>query len=74
VSSQQRLVWREIACSSPAWSLERVNEELDHEITKAWDAVQDAYERYPDATWRDAAYVVALERLAEGIEARGLWP
>ncbi len=57
-----------------AWSLERVNEELDHEITKAWDAVQDAYERYPEATWRDAAYVVALERLADAIEARGLWP
>ena len=57
-----------------AWSLERVNEELDHEITKAWEAVRDAYERYPDATWRDAAYVVALERLADAIEARGLWP
>ena len=26
------------------------------------------------ATWRDAAYVVALERLSEVNEARGLWP
>ena len=57
-----------------AWSLERVNEELDAEMTKAWDAIRDAYERYPEATWRDAAYVVALERLAEAHEARGLWP
>ena len=57
-----------------AWSLERVNQELDDEMAKAWAAVRDAYEREPAATWRDAAYIVALERLSEAHEARGLWP
>ncbi len=27
-----------------------------------------------DVTWRDAAYIVALSRVAEAHEARGLWP
>ena len=57
-----------------SWSLERVNEELHAEMGKAWDAVREAYERHPDATWRDAAYAVALERLSKAHEARGLWP
>ena len=43
-------------------------------MEKAWDAVRDAYERTPEATWRDAAYLVALERLSAAHEARGLWP
>ena len=57
-----------------AWSLERVNQELNDEMAKAWAAVRDAYERAPAATWRDAAYIVALERLSEAHEAHGLWP
>lgn len=57
-----------------SWSLERVNSELNAEMERAWSAIRDAYERHPDATWRDAAYVVALERLSEAHEARGLWP
>ena len=56
------------------WSLERVNEELRAEMEKAWRAVRNAYERTPEATWRDAACVVALERLSAAHEARGLWP
>ena len=57
-----------------AWSRERVNVELHSEMAKAWDAVEAAYERNEDATWRDAAYVVAIERLSRAHEARGLWP
>ena len=57
-----------------AWSLERVDQELDDEMAKAWAAVRDAYERAPEATWRDAASIVALERLSAAHEARGLWP
>ena len=57
-----------------AWSLERVNQELDDEMAKVWAAIRDAYERVPAATWRDAAYIVALEQLSEAHEARGLWP
>ena len=56
-----------------AWSLERVREELETEMLAAWDAVRTEYEAR-DLTWRDAAYVVAISRLAEAHEYRGLWP
>ncbi|MFC6954966.1 glutamate dehydrogenase GdhB [Halorubellus litoreus] len=56
-----------------AWSLERVNEELDAEMQAAWEAVRTEYETR-DVTWRDAAYIVALSRIADAHEARGLWP
>ena len=56
-----------------AWSLERVNDELEAEMQAAWRAVKDEYENR-NVTWRDAAYIVALSRIAEAHEARGLWP
>jgi glutamate dehydrogenase (NAD(P)+) len=56
-----------------AWSLERVNDELEMEIEAAWRAVKTEFERR-DVTWRDAAYIVALSRIAEAHEVRGLWP
>ena len=56
-----------------SWSLKRVNDELDKEMRTAWDAVQTEFENR-DITWRDAAYVVALSRIAEAHDARGLWP
>ncbi len=56
-----------------AWSLERVNNELEVEMQAAWDAVRSEFEQR-DVTWRDAAYIVALSRIAEAHEARGLWP
>jgi len=56
-----------------SWSLERVNEELETEMVAAWNAVREAYETR-EVTWRDAAYVVALSRVATAHEARGLWP
>ena len=56
-----------------AWSLKEVNEELEAEMLTAWEDVRKAFDDH-DATWRDAAYIVALHRLAEAHEARGLWP
>jgi glutamate dehydrogenase (NAD(P)+) len=56
-----------------AWSLERVNEELESEMLSAWNAVRAAFETR-EGSWRDAAYVVALSRIAEAHETRGLWP
>ncbi|UHQ98085.1 Glu/Leu/Phe/Val dehydrogenase (plasmid) [Natrinema zhouii] len=56
-----------------AWSLERVNDELETEMQAAWRDVQAEFERR-DVSWRDAAYIVALSRIAEAHEARGLWP
>ena len=56
-----------------AWSLERVNDELETEMLTAWNAVREEFESR-DVTWRDAAYIVALSRVAEAHDARGLWP
>lgn len=56
-----------------AWSLERVNDELETEMLAAWGDVREEFEAR-DVTWRDAAYIVALSRIAEAHEARGLWP
>jgi glutamate dehydrogenase (NAD(P)+) len=56
-----------------AWSLERVNDELETEMLAAWRDVREEFEAR-DVTWRDAAYIVALSRVAAAHEARGLWP
>ncbi|WP_222918071.1 glutamate dehydrogenase GdhB [Natrinema sp. SYSU A 869] len=56
-----------------AWSLERVNEELESEMVAAWTDVKETVERR-DVSWRDAAYAVALDRVGEAHEMRGLWP
>lgn len=56
------------------WSLTRVNEELESEMLSAWTNVKDAYEIDSDTSWRDAAYVVGLQRIVDSHEARGLWP
>ncbi|WP_411968748.1 glutamate dehydrogenase GdhB [Haloferax sp. YSSS75] len=56
-----------------AWSLERVYEELESSMLEAWGDVSEARDEL-DVTWRDAAYVVGLSRIAEAKESRGLWP
>ncbi|MDS0295041.1 glutamate dehydrogenase GdhB [Halogeometricum luteum] len=55
------------------WTLDRVHEELESQMLSAWDDVRTQYEQ-KDVTWRNAAYVVALERVAEAKSTRGLWP
>lgn len=55
------------------WSLDRVHEELEDEMLKAWAAVRRIVDER-DVTWRDAAYVVALSRIGDAKETRGLWP
>jgi glutamate dehydrogenase (NAD(P)+) len=39
----------------------------------AWDAVREEFDAR-NITWRDAAYVVALNRVADAHRIRGLWP
>lgn len=56
-----------------AWSLQRVRDELETEMVAAWNAVQKEFEQQ-DVSWRDAAYIVALSRIAEAHAIRGLWP
>ena len=55
------------------WSYDRVQEELEDEMVRACEAVQNEYDRR-DVSWRDAAYVLALSRIGKAHEARGLWP
>ncbi|NKE35728.1 Glu/Leu/Phe/Val dehydrogenase [Natronococcus sp. JC468] len=56
-----------------AWSLERVHKELESEMLRAWESVRGEYDAR-DVTWRDATYLVALSRISEAHDARGLWP
>ncbi|QLH76638.1 Glu/Leu/Phe/Val dehydrogenase [Halosimplex rubrum] len=56
-----------------AWSLDRVNDELEAEMVAAWNAVREEFEAH-DATWRQGAYIVGLSRIADAHESRGLWP
>ncbi|WP_137288561.1 glutamate dehydrogenase GdhB [Natronorubrum halophilum] len=55
------------------WTLERVNTELEEHMLEAWADVREEVEE-KDLAWRDAAYVVALSRIAEAKATRGLWP
>jgi glutamate dehydrogenase (NAD(P)+) len=55
------------------WTLERVHDELESQMLSAWSDVREEYEA-EDVTWRDAAYMVALQRVAEAKSTRGLWP
>jgi len=55
------------------WSLERVENELESEMLAAWNSVREEFEAC-DASWRNAAYVVALSRVGEAKSSRGLWP
>ncbi|MFC6797952.1 MULTISPECIES: glutamate dehydrogenase GdhB [unclassified Haladaptatus] len=55
------------------WSLDRVNEELETEMNTAWESVREEFDSR-DVSWRDAAYIVGLKRIAEAHQARGVWP
>jgi glutamate dehydrogenase (NAD(P)+) len=55
------------------WPLDQVHEELEAEMLNAWADVQRIVDERC-VTWRDAAYIVALSRIAEAKETRGLWP
>lgn len=55
------------------WSRERVENELETEMLDAWNSVRREYEAC-DASWRNAAYIVALSRVGEAKSSRGLWP
>lgn len=55
------------------WEIEEVREELEEKMLKTWGQLTDAVDS-KDITWREAAYVVALERLNEAHSLRGVWP
>ena len=56
-----------------SWSRERVNEELEAEMLDAWTEVRREVDSR-GVSWRDATYIVALSRIVDAHEQRGLWP
>jgi glutamate dehydrogenase/leucine dehydrogenase len=55
------------------WTEAEVNERLDRNITKAFLDIYDTREKY-DINMRKASMVLAVNRVAEAVMARGLWP
>ncbi|MFC6825568.1 Glu/Leu/Phe/Val family dehydrogenase [Halopelagius fulvigenes] len=56
------------------WTEERVNEELEEVITDAFDNLVEAYETHDLPNFRTAAYVVAVQRVADAYAESGNWP
>jgi glutamate dehydrogenase (NAD(P)+) len=52
------------------WSLNQVNDELLKRMTTAYNAVRTLVEER-SVTWRTAAYMLALTRVAEAVRLRG---
>ena len=57
-----------------AWTEERVNDELERAIVDAFDALTTSYEETDAPNLRTAAYVVAIDRVANAAEQGGTWP
>ena len=56
------------------WTEQRVNDELERVITEAFDELVDTFEKRELATFREAMYVVALQRVRRAAEQSGVWP
>ncbi|RXK49202.1 Glu/Leu/Phe/Val family dehydrogenase [Halorientalis pallida] len=56
------------------WTEERVNEELERVITNAFDTLTDTYENRDVPNYRTAAYVTAIERVADAADEAGVFP
>jgi glutamate dehydrogenase (NAD(P)+) len=57
-----------------AWTEERVNDELERVIVDAFDRLVDAFEEKELPNFRTAAYVVAIQRVADAFGGAGSWP
>jgi glutamate dehydrogenase/leucine dehydrogenase len=56
-----------------AWTEDEVNERLDHKITKAFHQVWDMAEKHK-VNMREAAYMVAVDKVAKATQIRGFYP
>lgn len=52
------------------WSLEEVHAKLDYHMSRAYDAVHDMHDEQK-VHMRQAAYLVAVSRVAEAVKLRG---
>ena len=55
------------------WDEDEVNRRLEHVMVKTFRDVHETRKKY-DCTYRAAAYIVAVDRVAKAIVERGLWP
>jgi glutamate dehydrogenase (NAD(P)+) len=55
------------------WTERYVNERLDSVLTKAFGEVYDAHLDY-STNMRTASIALAVKRVAEAIQIRGIWP
>jgi glutamate dehydrogenase/leucine dehydrogenase len=56
------------------WAEERVNDELETVIARAFEDLREAFEDRDLPNFRTAAYVVALQRIVDAYEQGGNWP
>ncbi len=56
------------------WTEERVNEELERVVTNAFDTLTDTYDENDVSNYRTAAYVTAIERVANAADEAGVFP
>jgi len=56
------------------WPKEKVMDELTLEMNQSWEDVVEEHESLDGASWREACYVVALNRLSKAYDERGMWP
>jgi glutamate dehydrogenase (NAD(P)+) len=54
------------------WTLDLVNERLDHIMRSAFDQVYEAAERY-DVPLRIGSYVIAIDKVASALRMRGIY-
>jgi glutamate dehydrogenase (NAD(P)+) len=57
-----------------SWTEERVNAELEDIIVEQFGTLIEAFETQDLPTLRNAAYVVALQRVIDAAEESGVWP
>ncbi|MHA2001146.1 MAG: Glu/Leu/Phe/Val family dehydrogenase [Promethearchaeota archaeon] len=55
------------------WDLDKVNEELDRVMLRAFNGVYDMHKE-KNVPYRLAAYFIAVKRVAEAIKLRGVYP
>jgi glutamate dehydrogenase/leucine dehydrogenase len=55
------------------WTEDEVNTRLDYKITTAFKEVWDMHEKFK-CNMRDAAYLVAVKRVADATKLRGFYP
>jgi glutamate dehydrogenase (NAD(P)+) len=60
--------------SALRWSLDRVNEELEKIMLEAFDQVYQMKEKEKKISFRLAAYLIAVERVAKAVRFRGFYP